>query len=101
MKVMISNDTLADLQEIWTFIAQDNPSKATEIINKIYYRFDMLPKFPYMGTERSDILNQLRFFPFQNYRIFYSINDNFLEIYAILSKGQDIDHLIKRNTSES
>ena len=60
-----------DLDEIWLYIAQDNPQSADRFLDHINEKINGLAAFPKMGVSRDDIKEGLRVFPVGNYLIFY------------------------------
>lgn len=60
-----------DLDEIWLYIAQDNPRSADRFLDHINEKINGLAYFPKMGASRDDIKDGLRVFPVGNYLIFY------------------------------
>jgi len=80
----------ADMEEIWLYIAQDNPSEANKTEEKFYAAFDKLADHPYMGHKREDLtLKPLRFWPVGNYLVIYDPNASPLQIIRILSGYRD------------
>jgi antitoxin ParD1/3/4 len=51
-----------DLLEIWSFIAQDDPTAADNLLAATTNQFDRLLKFPELGRERNELLQDLRNF---------------------------------------
>jgi len=45
----------SDLDEIWWYIAQDNPDKADRFLDRLQERCWALADFPQMGTSRDDL----------------------------------------------
>ena len=45
----------ADLDEIWLYIAQDNPAAADRFLDKIEERCRTLAQFPHMGKGREEL----------------------------------------------
>lgn len=61
-----------DLQEIWLYIAQDNPSAADRVESALYNAFAKLAENPYLGSTRNDLTTKpVRFWPVTNYHIIY------------------------------
>lgn len=60
-----------DLDEIWLYIAQDNPQSADRFLDHINEKINGLAAFPKIGVSRDDIKEGLRVFPVGNYLIFY------------------------------
>jgi len=53
----------SDLDQIWDFIAADNPTAASNVIHKFDTRFQMLVRQPLIGESREELLSGLRSFP--------------------------------------
>ena len=52
-----------DLDDLWWYIAQDNPDAADRFLDKIEERCQALARFPYMGQSREELLPSLRSLP--------------------------------------
>jgi len=61
----------SDLDEIWLYIAYDNPDAADRLIRAIVSRFPTLASMPHMGRSCKELSPALRSFPVGNYIIFY------------------------------
>lgn len=73
-----------DLIEIWCYIAQDNPDAADSFLETINKKCSLLAQSPQMGTLRSDIAENLRYFPVQKYLIFYREIKEGIEVVRII-----------------
>jgi plasmid stabilization system protein ParE len=63
----------ADLDEIWQFIAADNPDAADRMIAEIIEAIDNLVPFPGVGHRRPDLTSRpLRFILVREYLIAYA-----------------------------
>ena len=78
-----------DLDEIWNYLAERNPDAADRVIFEIAEKLKMIARNPNVGTSRSDIIIDLRMFPYENYNIFYFPIENGVEIYRILHSSRD------------
>jgi toxin ParE1/3/4 len=83
----------ANLDDIWWYIAQDNPDAADRLLDKIEEQCQALAQFPQMGINRDELMPALRSFPIGNYLIFYLSTDDGVEIVRVLSGMRDIDAL--------
>jgi toxin ParE1/3/4 len=83
----------ADLDDIWWYIAQDNPDAADRLLDKIEEQCQALAQFPNMGINRDELMPTLRSFPIGNYLLFYLPTDDGVEIVRVLSGMRDIDAL--------
>jgi toxin ParE1/3/4 len=81
----------ADLDDIWWYIAQDNPDAADRLLDKIEEQCLALAQFPKMGTTRDELVPALRSFPIGNYLIFYLSVDDGIEVVRVLPGMRDID----------
>lgn len=50
----------ADLDEIWWYIAQDNPDNADRFLDQIEERCRALAQFPHLGVGREELVPALR-----------------------------------------
>ena len=80
-----------DLQDIWWFIAQDNPNNADKFIDRIYETLLVLADHPKMGVKRDEIETGIRSHVIGNYSIFYHPLEAGVEIIRILHSARDID----------
>jgi toxin ParE1/3/4 len=72
VKVRLLKKAEADLDEIWDFIAQDNPPAATETIENILRGLKTLATFQTAGRERNELQPGLRSWPtIHPYIVFY------------------------------
>lgn len=83
----------ADLDEIWLYIAQDDPDAADRFIDRIEERCRILAQNPLMGRSRAEMAPGLRSFPIGNYIIFYVPIENGIEIVRVVSGFREIDSL--------
>ena len=61
-----------DLDEIWTYVAEDaSPTTAERLIDDIIDRFDLLAEQPAMGRARPEFGPGVRSFAVENYVIYY------------------------------
>ncbi|RUR84137.1 type II toxin-antitoxin system RelE/ParE family toxin [Chlorogloeopsis fritschii PCC 9212] len=87
----ISRQAEQDLEDIWTYLAQQNQIVADKQIAQTLNRFPMLAQFPDLGKKRDDLMNELRSFPVKPYVVFYiKINDD-IEIFRVLHQSRDIE----------
>ncbi len=80
-----------DLEEIWLYIAQDNPDNADKLLDEIEETSQRLAQFTNMGRNRDELHPGLKSFPLGKYLIFYLPISNGLEIVRVLHGMRDID----------
>jgi len=59
----------ADLDEIWDYIAEDSPERASNFLRKLYAKMQTLAANPNIGRKRDELLPGLRSFPYGNYGV--------------------------------
>jgi addiction module RelE/StbE family toxin len=78
-------DAVADLNEIWEYIAADNPGAADRVMEEIHEAIRALIPFPQQGHRRSDLSSRpLRFCAVRDYLIAYAPDEEPLVVLAIL-----------------
>jgi toxin ParE1/3/4 len=89
----LTQEARQDLDEIWLYIAEDNPPAADDLLDALYERFVLLAQQPFLGRARPELAPNLRSFPVGNYVIFYRPIDDGVEIARVLRGSRDIDAL--------
>lgn len=80
-----------DLDEIWLYIAQDNPESADRFLDHLHEKIEGLAAFPKMGASRDDIKEWLRVFPVGNYLIFYFPLSDGVDILRVLHGSMEAE----------
>jgi toxin ParE1/3/4 len=93
--VVVRPQALADLAEIWAYIAQDSLKQADNFTDRVDRLFRALAKQPDMGRARPELLANLRSIPLGNYVIFYFPRKNRVEIVRVLHGSRDLDSLLE------
>jgi len=86
-----------DFTEIVKFIADDNPTAAEAIANKIEKNLKLLSDNPHLGRiPRDEEIRNLgyRYIIVQNYIIFYTIEDRTILIHRILHGARNYKSLL-------
>jgi toxin ParE1/3/4 len=93
MKLKFTPVARDDLEQIWDYIAENNPQAATKMAQMLMQKCQLLAENPLLGRQRNEIAPNLRSFPTKSYTIFYRISVENLEIIRILNAARDIDNL--------
>jgi toxin ParE1/3/4 len=74
MKLRYARGALADLEEIFSYVARDSPRAAARLVDRIEQVAELLSERPYIGaaTRRPNF----RCFPVGNYLIVYEIRQD-------------------------
>ena len=78
-------DAYADLNEIWEYIAADNPRAADRFLDEIREAILALVGFPEIGHTRPELTQRaLRFYVVREYLIVYASSERPLTVIAVL-----------------
>ncbi len=90
-KVLFSPEAIADLEDIWLYIARDSPARADDFLDKLYaFCNGNLAAFPEIGTARAYLDREILTFPYKNYMIYYRYQTSLIEIIRILHGSRDL-----------
>ena len=88
----ILNSAVADLTEIWAYIALDSPDNADHFIDRIFRICqEGLASNPRLGRAREELSPGLRSLVFESYVIFYHPIPNGVEVVRVLRGMRDIE----------
>ena len=84
-----------DIDEIITYLAQENPTVARKFLDALFAAMDHLAEFPELGHQREDLTDKpVKFWPFKwHYLIIYKSTAP-IEIVRVLSGFRDIVNLM-------
>jgi len=84
------------MEDIYLYIAQDDPQAASRVVNSIYEKVQMLRRFPRMGhMYRREAEGEIRILTYGHYRIAYLIhNEDIVEILGVFHTALDIDRYL-------
>lgn len=92
--IFVSLQAERDLEAINDRIsAYQSRQSATDFLNKIADKFELLANFPQMGRTRNELIPNLRSFPVEDYLIFYFSMPEGIEIARIVSGYRDLEAL--------
>jgi toxin ParE1/3/4 len=80
-----------DIEDLWVYIATQDPIAADREIGKLLDRLPMLAKFPNMGSDRDMLLPGMKSFPSKPYVIFYILRSTEIEILRIIHQSRNIE----------
>lgn len=94
MAYIITEPAEADIDEILSFIADDNLDAALALNDRFTSRFEMLADTPRAGRERKEFRSDARSFPEGSYLIIYRIlaGDD-VEILRVLHGARDLGEI--------
>lgn len=89
-RVIIQPRAQADVDEIWTYIAQRNHQAADRLSDRIVERFEMLGRQPLIGESAGHISPGLRRVVEGQYVIYYEIEADVVFIRRVLHGARDL-----------
>ena len=93
--VVVRPRALADLAEIWAFIAEDSVTHADRFASLIERQFRALARQPRMGRSRPELAADLHSFPVGNYVVFYLPRLKRIEVVRVLHGARDIQSILQ------
>ena len=93
MKLRINPIVVEDLKKIKEYIAEDNEEMAVKTIQEIYGRFEDIQQFPHIGAgldKRVSFRTDYKYVICGNYVVLYKIGKEYVEIYRVVNRYQDI-----------
>lgn len=82
---------LADLAEIWAFIADDSEANADRFLARLEAKLKLLATQPRMGRERPELMADVRSFPYARYVVFFVAQPDGIDIVRVLHSGRDVN----------
>lgn len=95
-RYLITPAANADINEIWQYIAQDNPRAADRVELQLHKTMQTLSQFPGMGHTRDDIDDPaLRFHRVHSYLIVYRYQSKPIEVIRVISAHRDVPRVLR------
>ena len=91
----VSAAARSDLDEIWFYIAQDDPAAADKFIQAIIGKFPKLAGWPEIGRQREELSARLRSLVVGRCVIFYRPMENGIEVVRVLHGARDLPPLFE------
>lgn len=96
LRLRINPLIVNDLKAIRDYIAEDNEEYAAKTIREIYSKFENIQMFPGIGADLSKRVSfqaDYKYVIWENYVIIYKIGKEFVEIYRVVNRYQDITRI--------
>jgi toxin ParE1/3/4 len=87
-----------DLEDIWYFIAQDDPAAADRMLTMLAEKLQLLADNPLLGPARSDIAAELRYHPVGSHLVLYRVISGGIEAVRIVHGARNLLDLIGENS---
>lgn len=89
-RVKVSLRAKADVDQIWTYIAEDNFRAAESWVRDLANRFKMLGRQPLIGESVGHLSPGLRCIPHGNYVIYYEFDKRLVTIRRVVHGARDV-----------
>ena len=90
-RLSFSPEAEADLLDIATYIAADDPRRALSFAEELEARCAALQDYPHRGRPRPELAPDLRSVPHGRYVIFYTPRGDTLRVERILHGARDVE----------
>jgi len=94
-EIVITRRAIADLDNIWAYVAADSPRAADRLLMAIDQKITLLATFPEVGPRRDDIQPGLRMLVHGRYLVLYEFDrhTDLVEIVAVVAGMRDLGDL--------
>lgn len=94
MNYRLSPAAQTDLDDVWLYIAQDNPQAADRFLDTLEEKLAMLTTHPNVGRKCDELGPGLQRFPVSAYVVFYRFQAEHMEIVRVLHGARDIESIL-------
>lgn len=94
-RVLRTPEAIADLDEIWYYIAGDAPAAADQLLDELYKRFALLSKNPEIGERQPSLADgRYRRFTYRNYVVYYRPLEDGIVLVRVLHGARNHEKLL-------
>jgi len=93
--VVVRPRALADLAEIWAYIADDSPERADAFVDLVDSKFQALSRRPGLGRRRPELAPNIRSLTVGRYVVFYQPFFREIEVVRVLHGSRDIESIFE------
>ena len=91
MRVTRKPKAVADIQEIWAYIAEDSIVEADRWVDKLDEKLSLWASRPMIGRGRDEIFKGIRSLPFGRYVVFYHPLQDGIDVVRVIHSARDVD----------
>ena len=100
-RARLSDQAKEDFIGVWEYIAQDNPSAADRLLQKLMKQLEALAENPGMGRLREELRPSLRSFAVGNYLLLYRPIPEGIAVFRIVHGARALEVLLEREPEET
>jgi toxin ParE1/3/4 len=93
--LLVRPRALADLAEIWVYIAKDSPDRADAFVDLVDSKFQALARRPGLERRRPELSSEIRSFTIGRYVVFYQPLSRGIEIVRVLHGSRDLESIFE------
>jgi toxin ParE1/3/4 len=93
--VVVRPRALADLAEIWAYIADDSPDQADAFVDLVDSKLQALSRRPGLGRRRPELSSDIRSLTVGRYVVFYLPLSRGIEVVRVLHGSRDIESIFE------
>lgn len=93
--VVVRPRALADLAEIWAYIAEDSPNQADAFVDLVDSKFQALSRRPGLGRRRPELAPDIRILTVGRYVVFCLPLSRGIEAVRVLHGSRDIESIFE------
>ena len=98
MKLFVSEQADSDLLQIHNYLVERNPAAAFALAARFRRAFESLNHFPFIGTDRSFLINGSRSIVVDKYVVFYLVREQRITVFRVLDGRRDIEAELDRKS---
>ena len=91
--LLVTESAQADLDQIWLFIARDNPGAADQFLNRQISRCQSYANQPLLGERRTEMGADVRCFSVGHYVVFYLPLADGIQVGRVIHGARDVREL--------
>lgn len=92
-RLLVTESAQADLDQIWLFIARDNPDAADHFLSSLLNRCQSYANQPLLAEQRPEIGSDVRCFSVGHYVVFYLPLAEGIQVSRVIHGSRDIRRL--------
>ncbi|MBL8809810.1 MAG: type II toxin-antitoxin system RelE/ParE family toxin [Planctomycetaceae bacterium] len=92
-RLLITESAQADLDQIWLFIARDNPIAADQFVERLISRCHSYANQPLLGERRPELGPDIRCFSAGSYVVFYLPMADGVQLARVIHGARDVHEL--------
>jgi toxin ParE1/3/4 len=93
LRIIKSSQYETDLIQIWRYVANDNPTAATRLLERIDARVSSLEHHPFLGEHQPKFGNNTRRLIEGNYLIYYDVLPDAVHVLRVFHAARKIEEL--------